>query len=74
VETFEISGDYIELNKLLKATDCCPTGGMAKLAISEGQVKVDGEIEHRIRRKIISGQEVGFDDRIILVVQSSNRI
>ena len=70
METFEISGDYIELNKLLKATGCCPTGGMAKLTISEGLVIVDGEIEYRKRRKIRSGQEVAFDDRIIRVVQS----
>jgi hypothetical protein len=32
---------YIELVKLLKATGVCPSGGMAKIAISEGKVRVD---------------------------------
>ena len=71
METFKISCDYIELNKLLKASDCCPTGGMAKLTISEGLVKVDGEVEYRIRCKIRNGQEVTFDDRTIRIVRPS---
>ena len=36
---------YIELVKLLKATGQCPSGGMAKTAISEGKVRVDGPVE-----------------------------
>ena len=71
MESFEISGDYIELNKLLKAAGCCATGGMAKLSISEGLVKVDGAVEYRKRCKIRNGQEVTFADRTIRVVQSS---
>ena len=73
MEIFEISGDTIELNKLLKAAGCCPTGGMAKLTISEGRVKVDGEIEYRRRRKIRSEQVVTLGDRIIRVVQPANQ-
>ena len=71
METFEISDDYIDLNKLLKASGCCPTGGIAKLIISDGLVKVDGKVEYRKRRKIRHGQKVFFENRTILVVQSS---
>lgn len=71
METFNISGDYIELNKLLKASGCCPTGGMAKLSISEGLVMVDGTVEYRKRCKIRNGQEVTFAGRTIRIVQSS---
>lgn len=71
METFEISGDYIELNKLLKAAGCCPTGGMAKLSISEGMAEVDGVVEYRKRCKIRKGQEVTFAGRTICIVQSS---
>jgi ribosome-associated protein len=67
MQTFPISGEYIELNKLLKASGLFPTGGTAKMAIEEGLVKVDGEIEFRKRRKVRNGQRVEFQDRLILV-------
>jgi ribosome-associated protein len=71
METFEISGDYIELNKLLKAAGCCPTGGMAKLSIADGLVEVDGIVEYRTRCKIRNGQGITFAGRTIRIVQSS---
>jgi len=43
---------HIELVKLLKATGVCPSGGMAKIAIREGKVRVDGLVELRKGRKI----------------------
>jgi ribosome-associated protein len=61
LERFEISGDYIELNKLLKASGLCDSGGVAKQVIVGGRVKVDGTVEHRIRRKISHGQTVTFN-------------
>lgn len=68
METFEISGDYIELTKLLKATGLCATGGMAKIVVEQGSVRVDGQVEYRKRRKIRNGQKVEFDGRVIEVV------
>lgn len=67
MEEFPLSGDYIELNKLLKASGLCPTGGNAKNVIENGQVTVDGEIEYRKGCKIRHGQKVGFDGHIIEV-------
>ena len=52
MQEFEITSEYIEMNKLLKATGLCATGGEAKHLIIGGQVKVDGEVETRIRCKI----------------------
>lgn len=69
METFEICGDCIELNKLLKASACCETGGMAKLVIEEGRVQVDGKVEYRKRRKVKNGQIVAYDDLFIQVVR-----
>lgn len=69
MDTFEISDDYIPLNKLLKASGLCQTGGTAKIAIESGAVQVDGEIEYRKRRKIRNGQKVEFEDTSIEVVQ-----
>ncbi len=64
---FELEDEYIELAKLLKATHLCSTGGMAKAAISEGNVRVDGEVEFRRGRKIRQGQRVEFEGNIIEV-------
>lgn len=64
---FTLENEYIELNKLLKATGLCATGGMAKIAVDEGYVKVDDKIEHRKRCKIRKGQKVEFDDNTVWV-------
>jgi ribosome-associated protein len=71
LEKFEISGDYIELNKLLKASGLCDSGGMAKRVIAGGQVKVDGTIEYRIRCKIRNGQTVMFNGRTLGIGQGA---
>ena len=68
METFEFSGDYIELNKLLKASGFCGTGGMAKIEIENGLVSVDGTVEYRKRCKIRDGQAVAYGGRTIKVV------
>jgi len=69
VEIFELSGDYIELNKLLKASGLCETGGVAKIVIENGLVIVDGTVEYRKRCKIRNGQTVEYDGHSIQVVQ-----
>ena len=62
---FTLNNDYIELNKLLKVTGLCATGGMAKIVIDEGLVRVDGNVEHRKRCKIRKGQKIVFEDNTI---------
>ena len=64
---FKLENSYIELNKLLKVTGLCATGGMAKVVIDEGQVNVDGTPEFRKRRKIRKGQIIAFDGDIVEV-------
>jgi len=64
---FKLNGEYIELIKLLKATGLCSTGGMAKAAVDEGLVKVDGKVESRKRRKIRKGRQVEFEEQVIKV-------
>jgi ribosome-associated protein len=64
---FALSGEYIELSKLLKASGLCTTGGIAKNVIENGFVTIDGEIEYRKGRKIRQGNKVEFDNQIIEV-------
>ena len=66
---FVISDEYIELNKLLKASGLCDTGGQAKIVIEDGLVTVDGETEARKRRKIIDGMIVKYGTHSIKVVK-----
>jgi ribosome-associated protein len=67
-QEFDLKGDYIELIKLLKVTGLCQTGGEAKMAASDGLVKVDGEVETRKKKKIRQNQIVEFAGNIIKVV------
>ena len=59
--------DYIELHNLLKVTGLCQSGGIAKLLIADGLVRVDGLVELRKRCKIHTGQVVEFNDQKIVV-------
>ena len=43
--SFTLTTEFIELFKLLKVTGLCESGGMAKHAISQSEVKVDGQVE-----------------------------
>ena len=68
MEEFDLEGqEYVELNSLLKLTGLCPSGGMAKMMIAEGNVLVDGQVEFRKRCKIRSGQQVEFDGQRITI-------
>lgn len=59
--------DYIELNNLLKVTGLCGSGGIAKMVIADGLVKVDAVVETRKRCKIRPGQRVEFQGQKIEV-------
>lgn len=64
--TFDLEGrDFIELNNLLKVTGLCPSGGIAKMVIADGEVLVDGVVETRKRCKVRSGQRVEFSEQQI---------
>lgn len=65
---FDLAGhDFIELHNLLKVTGLCESGGIAKLLVADGLVKVDGSIETRKRCKIRAGQHVEFDGQQVIV-------
>ena len=55
---FQLRGDHITLDALLKATGLAASGGDAKALITAGQVQVDGQVELRRGRKLRPGQVV----------------
>lgn len=70
MENLSLDGsDYIPLCDLLKRTGMCSNGGHAKGVISEGEVKVDGEIDLKKRSKITVNQVVEFNGQSVRVIK-----
>ncbi|MDW2981058.1 RNA-binding S4 domain-containing protein [Rhodanobacter sp. KK11] len=65
---FELDGDYVELNLLLKLVGLCDSGGAGKHLVASGAVSVDGAIELRKTCKIRAGQVVRIGDAEIRVL------
>jgi ribosome-associated protein len=55
---FELRGDYITLDALLKVTGLADSGGAGKAMVADGKVEVDGQLELRKTCKIRAGQVV----------------
>jgi len=66
-----IKGPYIELYKLLKRENIAASGGEAKYLISEGLVRVNGQVELRKRYKTRPGDTVSFQDWTVTVTSAS---
>jgi ribosome-associated protein len=65
---FKISGEYVELNQLLKLVGVCDSGGAGKALVAEGVVSVDGHAELRKTCKIRAGSVVTLGDVRITVI------
>lgn len=59
---FDLEGDYVELNQLLKLAGLVDSGGAGKQLVASGVVRVDGEVELRKTCKVRAGQVVRVDD------------
>ncbi|MEZ5054520.1 MAG: RNA-binding S4 domain-containing protein [Chitinophagales bacterium] len=68
MEKFEISGEYIQLNQLLKALNWCESGAHANTVIDEGLVTVNGKTELRKRNKIYKNSIISFENYKVKVV------
>ena len=62
-----ISKEPVELYKILKFEGIVSSGGEAKSVITQGLVLVNGEVETRKRKKIVSGDIVVFGEEKIKV-------
>ena len=56
----KIRKEPVELYKILKFEGIVTSGGEAKSVIDEGQVLVNGEVEKRKRKKIVSGDVIEY--------------
>jgi ribosome-associated protein len=70
MKEIEITKEPVELYKILKFEGIVASGGEAKAVIDNGQVLVNGEVETRKRKKIVSGDTIEFMNakfKIVLV-------
>lgn len=61
MEKILINTEFIKLDSLLKFAALVGTGGEAKFVISEGMVKVNGEVCTMRGKKIYPGDKVEFE-------------
>ena len=71
MRTVEISTEPLELYKVLKFEGMVGSGGQAKLVIADGLVQVNGEVETRKRKKLMSGDIIELADEKIQLQLSS---
>lgn len=62
-----IKDDFIKLDSLLKFVGIAESGGISKTLISEGLVKVNGEVETRRGKKIYIGDTIEFNGKEYLI-------
>lgn len=68
MKAVEIQDDFIKLGQLLKLADLVSSGVEAKMVITEGQVKVNGEVETRRGKKIYHQDVVEYKGNEITVI------
>ncbi|HIG78463.1 MAG TPA: RNA-binding S4 domain-containing protein [Cycloclasticus sp.] len=62
-----LTKEFIELYALLKLESLAASGGEAKFFIAEGNVRVNGVVETRKRKKIIAGDTVEFAGETLII-------
>ena len=65
---FKLRSEFIELDNMLKALDLVASGAEAKQLILSGSVKINGQVETRIRRKLRAGDSVEFGQHRISII------
>jgi ribosome-associated protein len=68
---FELRGEYVTLDRLLKATGLAESGGNAKAMVAAGKVQVDGREELRKTCKLRAGQVVSVANARVRVLGAS---
>lgn len=69
MEKIVIHTDFIKLDALLKFSAGVGTGGEAKYVITEGMVKVNGEVCTMRGKKIYPGDVVDFQGSVLEVTK-----
>jgi len=66
-ETIKIDTEFIKLQDLLKFSGLASTGGMAKIFIQNGEVRVNGEVCTMRGKKLRGGDTVTFGGKTVRI-------
>ena len=69
MEILKLRDEYIKLGQALKACGLAESGVDAKIAIQNGLVKVNGEVETQRGKKLYDGDLVDFQGEEIKIVK-----
>lgn len=69
LETIKLRDEYIKLGQALKAANLVESGVMAKIAIQDGLVSVNGEKEYQRGKKLHDGDVVSFQGETIKITK-----
>ena len=64
-ETIKLRDEYIKLGQALKAAGLVESGVVAKYVISDGKVKVNGQVEYQRGKKLHDGDVVEYNGNTI---------
>lgn len=67
MEIIKLRDEYIKLGQALKAANVVESGVAAKLAIEDGLVLVNGQVEYQRGKKLRDGDVVTFGDETIKI-------
>lgn len=69
METIKLKDEYIKLGQALKAAGLVEDGVEAKIAVQNGDVFVNGEVDTRRGRKLFDGDIVSFLGKEIKILK-----
>ena len=69
MEIIKLRDEYIKLGQALKACGLVKSGVDAKIAIQNGLVKVNGEVELQRGKKLYDGDMVNFHGEEIKIIK-----
>lgn len=67
MKTITLRDEFIKLGQALKAAGLVESGVEAKIAIQDGEVKVNGEVEYQRGKKLHGGDIVSFQGEEIVI-------
>lgn len=67
MESITLREEFIKLGQALKAAGLVTSGVEAKIAIQNGEVKVNGEVEYQRGKKLYGGEKISFRGQEIMI-------
>ena len=67
METIKLRDDFIKLGQAIKAAGLVESGVEAKIAIQDGLVTVNGNVETQRGKKLVGGEVICYDGQEIKI-------